>query len=1054
MALNQLSCQVAVDGTMLSCPTKIVLGKQDNELVFCGVLQWGSKKLSDALEVMDDSMRNLTSGYVDALLPDRFPGELTVTYEKKCLVLGVRDSDVCFKLAKAENGAALLFAFSLDNRKDDEKEASVLVQALDSAAEFFGIKQFYFYAQSGTAWMLPQLKSNEIAFEQIPSEIKNCSFMTYAHIRMEGDSVFVKAVRTLFGMTETDLFVGAGKGAFLCMFRIPDFKTTFMESKELYMMMETGKTPSFLLKGSFQFSFVPQMTFTVDCRVGTHSFGIEALAHTDTPVPVWGPFAIGDTCLMIQVSTGLRFGMYTNLFINKLQLFGALMLQVEGSAVKPELLSAAVSDLSIPILLDNLAGTHINGIEVLGFIKILGLPFQDMNTFSKEIIQNKDTGAIVSQFNANVTDSSLQLSADEVQLTPYQGGMNVSDLKRMRQYYIDGSGKLELMAQFYYATVNTRLGNYTIEPGLFICGVIEIFGKRFEVLFSYRQNDGLLAYAKIPKIDLKFIQIGPSQFSKSGTQILPIAQDSVMHQFLNPSQEGMVFFLTASKNNVSFYFDGSVTVLSLFSADARIIFCKGLISIDLRVVWLSILQVSLHLSVEYANFTSGHFEFCLMIDTSRLTEKLTAVTESIDRAIGRLRNKIGDATREIDRAQAHVDELYSQIQSFDWKIEQCRQAIRNASWWSKAFVAIGKGIEIGAYEVAKAGIYAAIGVATAALQVAKKVVQLSGVVGEAVMRAVQGVIQGAMSLFYINYIRLSAQANSGSAGFEAEIQFVALGKTYTKKSTIQTNALRQSPSDAFSREINEEMRYDLDHIEDGAFKSNWKRYRHENYTAEQHCKRLEQAKQHINSSVSMMTSMQNTYVKEFQVPMEEFDEMNTSLMDAFDDVENVLSTGAQAGDVSALSSAMGGLKRSVSNKEKQGVFRDGEWNETKEVIAQYDEAKVLYDKVISGIGNVQKKREQLASHHEALNAAAKDNQTDCMTNEIGGDKIKVLRRVEKQLYENFPVDRNGTDFINLSREPLIQEYFEQAEQELGAIPSEKLQAMRSRSRKGSYKRRL
>ena len=51
-------------------------------------------------------------------------------------------------------------------------------------------------------------------------------------------------------------------------------------------------------------------------------------------------------------------------------------------------------------------------------------------------------------------------------------------------------------------------------------------------------------------------------------------------------------------------------------------------------------------------------------------------------------------------------------------------------------MAIAKGIEIGAYEVAKAGIYVAIGVATAALQVAKAAVQLAGKVGEGVMKAV------------------------------------------------------------------------------------------------------------------------------------------------------------------------------------------------------------------------------------------------------------------------------------------------------------------------------
>lgn len=1054
MAIHSLSCQVEVDGTLLDCPAKIALGRQHKELTFYGSIQWDGKKLSDSLKAAADSIPNTVSRYVDDLLPDCFPGELTIQYQNKCMVLGVRDSDICFKLAKTEKGAALFFSFFLNSQKVPGENTSALVGVLASAAGFFGIEQFFFYTQSGNTWLLPEFQKDALSVEKIPAEVRNCTFMTYARIHMKGDSVFVKAVRTLFGLEETDLFVGAGKHQFLCMIQIPDFHTSFMESRDMVLMMETGRQLSFIVKGSFRFSFVPQMLFTVESRVGTGSFAITALAHTQTPVPIWGPFAIGDTCLMIQVSAGLTFGMYTNLFIRRLQLFGALMLRVQGNLIEPQLLSAAVSDLSIPILLDNLAGTHIEGIEVLNFIKILGLPFQNMSAFSAEAVRVKETSVIVRQFNAQVTDPSLQLSGDEVQVTSYQGGVNLSDLKRMRQYYIDAAGKLTLMAQFYYATVHTRLGNYTIEPGLFICGVIEIFGKRFEVLFSYREGDGLLAYAKIPSIDLTFIKIGPSEFSKGNTQTLPIAKDSVMAQFLNPSQEGMVFFLSAGKNNVSFYFDGHVDVLSLFGADARIIFCKGLISIDLRVVWLGILQISLHLSVQYANFSSGNFSFCLMIDTSRLTEKLTAVTQNIDRAIGRLRDKIGNATREIDRAQAHVNELYGQIHNFDRKIEDCRQAIRNASWWKKAFVAIGKGIEIGAYEVAKAGIYAAIGVATAALQVAKKVVELSGIVGESVMRAVKGVIQGAMSLFYIHYIRLSAEANKRGAYFDAEIQFVALGKTYRRNSRISTSALQQSPTSQLSGEINQEMQHDLDNIENGAFRSNWRRYQHENITAEQHCHRLEQAKQHLNSSVKLMTSMQNAYVDEIQTPMEEFDEMNTSLADAFDHVENVLNTGVQAGNVSLLGQSMGGLKRSVAWQEKQGVFRDGEYAETKKLIAQYEEARILYDKVSSGISDVQKNRKLLARHQENLKQKTVSSEGDWIQSGRDGTLANVLLQVEEQMYESFPVDRSGTAFINLSREPLIQESFTEAEKKLGASPSKTVQTMRSRSRKGSYERRL
>lgn len=1045
---------IVVEGTILNCPARLMLGRNEKGPAFEGVLQWGGRKLSDSLMVLDDSMSDQFGGYVDDLLPDRLPGELMISYQHPFMVLGVQDKGVYFKVAKDGDSIALLFRFQMQARDRIGQDTSLLLQAMETAVRFFGIQEFLFYAQKGNTWLLSRLASGDSVGVQVPAEIRKCHFLTCARIRMEGDSIFVRAVRTLFGLEETELFVGAGRQQFMCIIRIPSFKTDFMESTDMYMLMEIGSKPAFIIKGSFHFSLIREITFHVDCGVRENAFELEALAQTEKPVPLFGPFSIGDTCLMIRVSAGLTFGMYTDLYIRNIRLFGALILRIQGSAVVPELLSAAVSDLSVPILLDNLLGTHISGIEVMDFIKIRGLPFKDLPPFPKEAIQNRDHEAVVEQFNSEVGDVSLKLDTTQVRMTPLGDGLDVTDQKRMRHYYIDKNGKLKLMAQFYYASDNTKLGEYTVERGLFICGVIEIFGKSFDVLFSFRENDGLLAYARIPSIDLGFLKIGPSQLDSGSDPMLPLAENSLVSQFAGEQRDGLVFFLSACKNNISFYFDGMVEFLTLFHVDARIIFCKGMVSVDLRVIWLSILQVSLHISVDYHRFTSGGFGFCLVVDTSRLTEKLRAVTQNIENAIHRLRNKIADARREIDRAQAHVNELYGQIRNFDRKIAECRQRIRDAAWYKKVFVAIAMGIEIGAFEMAKAGIYTAIGVATTALKVAKKVVELSGIVGEGVMRAVNAVIQGAMSLFYINYLKLAAKADREEQYFQAEIEFVALGKTYKLNKTIGIKAMQQSPDGVLSGVINDKLQPELDHIESGAFRSNWQRYRHVDYTVEQHCKRLDQAKSQLNSSLAMMTGMQNTYVAEFQTPMEEFDEMNVSLMDTLDQVEHVLATGAQAGDVSQLSASMGGLKRSVGYQEKKGVFRDEELAETKKLIAEYDEARILYDRVIAGLGNVQRQRKKFMEHHEAMNKETRSVCGECVIHGAEGDMAGVLMQVEKQMYENFPVDRSGTDFINLSREPLIRECFMEAERELGVTPSNEIQAMRSRSRKGNYKSRL
>lgn len=1051
MTDERISCSVAVEGQVLHCPAKLMIGRQNNELIYGGTIEWGGRPVSDAIEETDEGMAGQIGVYADSLLPKCLPEQLSVIHQKNLTVIGIRASAMFFKLALSQDNKAVLFAFQMKQKPETDPDVSSLLMALEKVAGFFGIQEFLFYAQTGHRWMLPELAPGSVQAADVPREVKDCSFLVYARLAMDGDSVFMRTARTLFGMKETELFVGMGQEGVAAMLTIPGFKNKIMESKNLYMMVKMGKRMSFLLKGSFIFTYVPEMRFQVDCEVGVDAFEIEAQAHVKKPVPLFGPFSIGDTCLMIRCSEGFSFGMYTSLYIRKIQIFGALILKIRGELVTPELLSAAVSDLSIPILLDNLLGEHINGIEALDFIKILGLPFQNAGSFSKEVVEQKNLPAIVEQFNSRVNNPSLNLELSQVQLTPFGDEADLTDLKRMRHYYIKKSGELQLAAQFYYSSINTRIGNYSVERGLFICGVIEIFGKRIEVLFSYRESEGILGYAKIQEMDLGFIRIGPSKAGRRSSDTLPIATDSVLSQFINPEQAGLVFFLSAGKKNISFYLDGNVNVLRLFEVDARIIFCQGLISVDLCTTWLGILQISLHLKVNYGSFSSGNFEFSLMIDTSKLTEKLQSVTRSIEAAIGRLRQRIDNANREIDRAQAHVNELYGKIHDLDVRIQNCRNDIRNASWWKKAFVAIAKGIEIGAYEVAKAGVYAAIGVATAALQVAKGLVNLGGILGEGVLRAVKGVIQGAMSLFYLNYIKLTAKANTSERYFKAEIDFVALGTTYHFTGQIGKEALKASPEGVLSQSIQEKIQPDLDRIEQAAARSNWRKYRYEKEPVSRHCHRLDGARKHMAASIEMMQSMQNTYVEQFETPMEEFDEMNVSLTEALGHVENVLCTGIRAGDVPGLEEPMEALRQQIG--EKSGSFRDGELSKAKELMGQYDEAKILYDKVAENLEEMRGHQKSMMEHADMMKEKTTGHGT-VVVNGSGGDPELVLEQVQEQLYQCFPVDRSGADFINLSREPAIQEYFRQAEQSIGMEPSEKIQRMRKRSGKGKYESRL
>lgn len=1094
MEKQPISYSVSADGKILNCPSRIVLGSQNGKAVFFGTVYWGGRSLSDilaesgmALPYATANGKNLphgakghaagkeelpqgagslsadqaqfpeeTTSLVSSLLPDDFPQELAVSFQSGCFMLAVESSNTYFRLARVSGNMALLFSFvSTGNQQRPAKAgfAGMVTGMLDEAARFFGIQEFIFYAQTGGGEPLQAVLGDKVQGKEVPSQIKAGTMFLWAQASFLGDSLFCRGVRELFGIRSAKLYLGANKGAVTCMVSLPKIQTGFVESSSLYLLVSFGKSMQFLLKGTFVFPYLKGMEFTVGCGLAEDAFRLEAFAHVERPVALFGPCSIGDTCLMVQMGKGLEFGLYSSLYIRNIQIFGAVMLKAVGNAVEPLLLSAAISDISIPILVDNLLGEHIAGIEALDFIKILGLPFQQMPPFPMELLEKKDLPAIVSQFNGAAASEALQLAESQVQLTPFGEGYDLADLKRMRHYYIGKKGDLQLAAQFYIALENTSLGNYTVERGYFICGVIEIFKKRFETLFSFRESEGILAYAKIPAMDLGFLQVGASKFQKSSGTSMPIAKGSLLAQFINPSQEGIVFFLSAGKKEVSFYLDGSVEILRLFRLDARVIYMGRKISVDLCTKLYGIFGISLHLLVDYGSFSSGNFEFSFLLDTSGLTEKLAAVTQKIDGAIHKLRDKIDNAKKEVIRAQDHVNELYGQIAYFDRKIAECKEAISHASWWKKAFVAIAKGLEIGAYEVAKIGIYTAIGVATAALEVAKGVLALSGKVGESVLQAVNAVIQGAMSLFYVNYIKLETKANVKEQYFRAEIDFVALGKKYHFSKQIGKSSMQQDSAGALSGAINSQIDADISHIEDGSFRSSWRQCQYQQYTAAKSSRRLGLAKEHVRSSVQLMKSMQDIYVEGLQVPLEECAEMNVSLIKALSQVEHVLETGMAAGNVAAFGQAMEGLKMSVAAQEKQGVRGSEELQDTKALIEKYDEARGLYNEVQNSLEFIRQQQEVMEKHNEVIYQKA-DMKEAFRQEDVSGKMGSVLLQVEEQMYEVFPVSRSGEDLINLSREGALREYFMEAEERLGIAAGEHVRNMRGRSWEGEYQNRL
>ena len=348
MNQRQMSCSIAVEGAVKGCPAKLAVWYDKNEMSFYGELQMDQRGPAGLLEAVNSEMASKFKAYASGLV-HASSQRATLSCIHGITALGYGEPGLYFKAAAGRGSAAILFSFSADSNGGNAQVSS-LMDAVKKAADFFGMEEFYFFGRVGKGLSPRDLMAEAPGAEAFPSQIDRCSLLTYSHLKLNGDSVFEKALRELFGLKEAQLFLGAGEDGFLCMAAIPASKNSFMESRNMCLAVELrSRALSLALQGSFRFAFVPDMEFHVNCGISRTRFMVEAFGEVREPIPLAGPFSIGDTCLAVGFDRGPSFAMFANLYIREIHLFGAVMLTVAGSVPKLDLLSAAVSDLSIQI---------------------------------------------------------------------------------------------------------------------------------------------------------------------------------------------------------------------------------------------------------------------------------------------------------------------------------------------------------------------------------------------------------------------------------------------------------------------------------------------------------------------------------------------------------------------------------------------------------------------------------------------------------------------------------------------------------------------------------
>lgn len=1065
MVDTKVSFSFGVEGSIAGLQTHLYIGKVKGAFVYAGEINLKDAKLSDTLMIVDEEFAKQYGMYVNSLtsiLPESVSftqnaGITSVTVDMDALYFVVRRID--------SSSTALLITFDTSRAKDSD---NIIVQIASKIGGILGIENFIFFARTGNTITYSQmLKSQDSGCEEVPSKLDKYQIIIAGRFAFNSENILGLAMNELFGMHDLrlSLFLGIEDTNFLGMVMFPSIEQKVLSAKDLYLGIEKeNEQIGMCLSGTFEFSFLKGVTFVIGCKVSINQFSIEANARIETPISLIGNIKLGDTCLAVGYNQGFAFNMYSNLYLGNISLFGAIGLAVIGEVVNLNFISAAVSDLTIPILVQNLLGLTIPGIEAIDFIRLLGLPFQEMKVM--ETGDAIDKKLLVGKFNQTINDNSLNLEENKIKLTPITlsladkgdvQGWSLVDQKRMRHYFVDNQGNVRLLAQFYYSVVDMILGDYDITRGIFLCGMIEIFKYKIKTLFSFREGEGVLAFAYIQNIDLGFFKIGASRFeNQPGT--LQLKDNNVLRQFVGQDEvnSGAIFYLNVSKSSVSFYIDGAIHLIDLLDFDTRIIFQNSQVEINTQFDLAIGISTYFMLRANYSDFQSARFSFLLTIDCTKLKEIMDSIQRKINEAIEAFQQKMSQARNKLIEAQNSVNQLYGQINYFDDKIRACKEDIRHASWWKKAFVAVAKGIEIGAYEVAKVGIYTAIGIATAALELAKQAVNLGEAVGTGVLQVMNGLITVATNLFFIQSVSIGVDVSGQQQKFSASITFVLMGETHSLSKEISRGEIK-NPNNMIQGAVSPEVDNKVKSLENATgTRSNRNRYKTEDFTILQHSQRLEQAIQHITSSSNTLKRMEEEYTQTFKKTIPEFEQVNLSYQSKLSEIENVLHMANKVTDVDGLEPAVNRIEDEIDKQEKASVTRSQSLNDARKAVEDFKKVQDLLGQVNHAIEFISGERQTMDEFHKKQVEQAQLHHADYVTtNEpIVVNEEEFLNKTEGIIFEEFPVSRSTRTFINLSRETVIGKHFDEARVESGSTASSVIRSNRTRAANLAYEKRL
>lgn len=564
---------------------------------------------------------------------------------------------------------------------------------------------------------------------------------------------------------------------------------TFILENFMFGLQQSSKGFYCVATGTFTFKLEDRnICFTLSGAVSPGSFMLSAASSSDARIPLNSRLSFSDLALSIGVNSGkVSFGMTGRLNTNNLSIFAGFAINPPKITLFTAALTSTTGRISLKDLVVEIADIQWEAVNCLDVVAIgdfdipnTSLSNGGINNFptdnkAEDYNESKRSIETNTKKDFNEKMSALKIEGD-AQLTPLgnnTGQYILTDKGTMRHYRIDRNGKISLNCQIYVCSQPTKLGNYDMPVGFFICGTMEIFGTKIRFLFLADKGKSLIALVQMDKINiLKGLFV--IEKSQKPLPIEPI-NGGVAGQLVKPNNQGATLYLNIQKDKgeLTFYVSAHLSILKIFDFDTLILIKDKLVYINIETQ-LAGFKTTFNLQGSYQNFSESGFTARVVFDTSGFREILEKAQKALRSAAESVEKGVKEATRKVDEAQQSVLSLQRKIDGYNDRINQCKREISNAKWYQIG-KKIARGLEIAGLEIAKAGIYVAIGVAYGALEVAKAALKLGGAIVSSVLKSVAYIIEAATQILWIKSFELGITATPQIQKINAELVLTILG---------------------------------------------------------------------------------------------------------------------------------------------------------------------------------------------------------------------------------------------------------------------------------------